>query len=160
MAKKSLKLPDEVVIQALSRAYADGRILLFTDPKTVARPGSPAYSEVDVFAPPLVLFVSSLTLLFTFGMLEWIVAMVGVLGYQMLAQPRIVLWRAHRRARRVAFAAAANLEALWKVGGIAVALKDWPERNCVAPGGDWRAFAIEYLVDPELLAEAGAGKPR
>ena len=146
--------PDSVAFAALSRAYRDRRILVFTDPRVMNRPGSPAYSIYDVYAPPLILFGGSITLLAAFGLREWIEGMVFTIFVWVFVQPPIVRWRAGRRARAIAFATVEGLKAIWALGGFAVALKDWPERNCVAPKGDWRAFATDYLVDP---IDAAAG---
>lgn len=148
---------DEVAFAALRRAHEEGRIVLFTDAAVICQPGSPAYSVIDVFAPPLVLLASSITLLFAFGMLQWIVGLVFVLLYQAFVQPRLVLWRAHRRAQRYALAHLVNLKLFWESGGIAVALKEWPERNCIAPQGDWRVFAADYLLDAGSMPVGGAG---
>jgi len=142
------KAKETVAFAALRRAYRDGRILVFTDPRVVNRPGSPAYSIYDVYAPPLILFGASITLLAAFGLLEWIAGMVFAIFVWAFVQPPIVRWRANRRARVIAFATIEGLKAHWALGGFAVALKDWPERNCVAPKGDWRSFATDYLVDP------------
>lgn len=148
---------DEVAFAALQRAHAEGRIVVFTDAAAISLPNSPAYSAIDVFVPPLVLMASSITLLFAFGILEWIAGLIGVLLYQAFVQPRLVLWRAHRRAQRYALLHLGNLKLLWESGGIAVALKDWPERNCIAPDGDWRMFAADYLLDRDEVSSAAGG---
>lgn len=144
---------DQAAHQALQHAHAQGRIIFFTDPHILARPGSPVYNGLDVFVPPLVLMVSSLTLLFAFGLLEWIIALVLVLLYQVYGAPHVVHWRMHRRAVEAVLHNPHDWQLLWDTGGIAVALKDWPERNCVAPDGNWRQFATEYLVDETPDAE-------
>jgi hypothetical protein len=139
---------ETVAFAGLRRAYADRRILVFVDPKVANRPGSPSYSVTDVYAPPLILFAASITLLATFGLLHWIIGMMVVVLIWAFVQPPIVRWRAVQRAKRIAFASLDGFKAMWILGGFAVALKDWPERNCVAPTGDWRVFAADYLVDP------------
>jgi hypothetical protein len=139
---------EAVAFAALVRAYAARRILVFTDPKVVNRPGSPGYSVTDVYAPPMVMFGASITLLAAFGLLEWIIGMVFAITIWSFVQPPIVRWRAGRRARAVAFASLDGLKRCWAQGGFALVLKDWPDRSCVAPEGDWRAFATDYLVDP------------
>lgn len=132
----------------LTKAFAAGRIAFFTDSHVLARPGSPVYSVLDVFVPPLVLMASSLTLLFAFGLLEWIIALVLVLLYQAFVAPHLVHWRLHRRAIAAVLAHPHNLKLLWETGGLVVALKDWPEKNCRGPFGDWRGFVQQYLEEP------------
>jgi hypothetical protein len=146
---------ETVAFAALRRAYQSGRILVFTDPKIVGKPGTPAYSVTDVYAPPLILFAAGITLLATFGLLHWIIGMTVVILIWAFVQPPIVRWRAKKRARVIAFSTLDGLKAMWALGGFAVALKDWPERNCIAPKGDWRSFATDYLVDP-IDAEAAS----
>jgi hypothetical protein len=150
MARKSkvaVSAEEAMAFAALKRALADGRVLAFTDPRVVNKPHSPAYSPTDVYAPPLVLFGASVTLLISFGVLQWIAAMMCVTFLWAFVQPPIVRWRAKLRARRIAFATPEGLKLMWSIGGMAVMLKDWPDRICVAPKGDWRAFSIDYLVD-------------
>lgn len=148
MAKKPVPR-DDVAHHALRKAFESRRVVFFTDPHLLNRPGSPVYNPIDVFVPPLVLMVSSLTLLFAFGLVEWIVALVLVLLYQVYAAKRVVDYRMHRRTVEAVLRNPHNLQMLWDMGGIAVALKDWPERNCIAPLGDWRVFARDYLIDDE-----------
>jgi hypothetical protein len=131
---------------ALRQAYAAGQIVFFSDPRILARPGSPLYNPLDVFVPPLVLLASSLTLLFAFGLVEWIVVLILILFYQVYGAPRVVHWRVHRRAIAAVLQGPRTLQILWGIGGLAVALKRWPERNCIAPNGDWCGFAADYLI--------------
>jgi hypothetical protein len=140
---------------ALKRAYAAGRIVFYTDPHLVARPGSPAYNPLDVYAPPVVLMAGSLAFLFAFGLIEWIVALVLVLLYQVYGAPRVVHWRVQRRVVDAALRHPHNLKVFWEMGGMAIALKDWPERNCFAPGGDWRAFVGDCLSEAEPESAVG-----
>lgn len=143
MARAPLSYADAHAI--LLRARAADRVELFSDPAVLNRPGSPVFSPLDVYVPPVVLLASSLTLLFAVGLIAWLVALVLVLGYQMYLARRVVEWRLHRRTVRAAFAGPQNFALLWNLGGIAIALKGWPERNCVAPAGDWRKFVADYL---------------
>jgi hypothetical protein len=135
--------------EALQKAYAAGRVVFFTDSRLLARPGSPLYNALEVYVPPLVLMASSLTVLFAFGLVEWIAALVLVVLYQLYAAPKVLSWRVHRRAVAAALNNPQNLQILWALGGIAIALKDWPERACIGPKGDWRAFCGEFLVVPD-----------
>ncbi len=141
---------------ALRRAHAAGRLIFFTDPRVLARPGSPVYNGLDLFVPPLVLMASSLTLLFAFGLIEWIIALILILLYQVYGAPRLVHWRTHQRAVEVALQNLHNFQLLWSIGGFAVALKDLPTCNCVAPTGDWLSFVDDYLRE---AAEPGAEPP-
>lgn len=134
----------------LCKAYAAGRIAFFTDRSVLARPGSPVYNALDVFVPPLVLMASSLTLLFAFGLLPWIIALILVLLYQAFLAPHLVHWRLHRRSVAAILHHSHNLKLLWDSGGLAIALKDWPEKNCRGPLGDWRAFVQQYLEETEV----------
>ena len=148
MARRAAQKTNETVaFAALRRAYDSGRIIVHTDPRVVGKPGTPSYSVADVFAPPLVLFAGSITLLAAFGLVEWIIGMVIAVLVWAFVQPPIVRWRANRRARVVAFGSIEGMKISWAIGGLALVLKDWPERNCIAPGGDWRGFAVDYLVD-------------
>jgi hypothetical protein len=90
-------------------------------------------------------------LLFAFGLLEWIAALVVILLYQLYGAPRVVGWRVHRRAITAALNSPQNFQILWNLGGIAIALKDWPEKSCVGPKGDWRVFCAEFLIVPETV---------
>ncbi len=137
--------------EALRKAYTAGRVVFFTDSRILARPGSPLYNVLEVFVPPVVLLAGSLTLLFAFGLLEWIVALVVVLLFQLYGAPRVITWRVHRRAVAAVLASPQNLQILWDMGGLAIGLKDWPERSCVGPKGDWRAFCGEFLVVPDAV---------
>ncbi len=145
--------PSYVAHEALKQAYAVGKIVFFTDSRVLARPGSPLYSVLEVFVPPLVLMAGSLTLLFAFGLLEWIIALVLILAYQLYGAPQIVNWRVHRRAIDAILRNPHNLQVLWAMGGLAIGLKDWPEQSCVSPQGDWRAFCAEFLIVPEAAEQ-------
>lgn len=153
MAKKQPTISETVAFEALRRAHADKRVIFFTDPKQLSRPGSPVYSPIDVFAPSLVMMASSLTLLFAFGLLEWMVALLLVLLYQIYGAQYFVQWRLHERTVRAILIAPYNLNMLWRLGGIAIAIKAFPEKNCVAPKGDWKTFCADWLVDLSGPAE-------
>jgi hypothetical protein len=146
--------PDSAAFEALRRAYASGRIIIVIDVMLLNRPGSPVFSVVDVFAPPLALLASSLTLLFAFGVLPWIAALIVILLYQVYAAHYLVYWRLRQRAVSAMLRNSHNLQILWAVGGCAIALKDLPERNCIAPHGDWRAFARDLLMDRDASTTA------
>ena len=150
-------LPEHVAYDALRRAYTENRIVFFTDPQVLNRPGSPVYSAIDVFAPPLVMMGGSLTLLFAFGLLEWMIALLFVLAYQLYGAKYLVEWRMHRRTVKALMRHPYNLSMLWKMGGIAIALREWPERNCVAPQGDWRHFVGDWLMEADENTEHGSG---
>jgi hypothetical protein len=146
--------------EILKQAHAAGRVVIFSDSRVLARPGSPLYNAIEVFVPPLVLMASSLTLLFAFGIIEWIVALLVVLAYQFYGAPHVVNWRVHQRAVVAALKNPHNFQVLWDMGGIAIGLKDWPERSCAGPGGDWRAFCGEYLTVPDAPdADFGVDEP-
>ena len=135
--------PGTGAFETLRRAHADGRLSLFIDAYALNRPGSPVYSPLDVFAPPMVLLASSLTLLFAAGIIAWMIALSLILAYQIVAARRVVEWRLRRRTVSAALASDYNFALLWGMGGLAIALKAWPEKNCVSPKGDWRAFIAE-----------------
>ena len=141
--------PEDVAYEALRRAYITGRIVIFTDARVLNRPGSPVYSATDVFVPTLVLMASSLTLLFAFGLMQWLVTLVLIMLWQAYGARYLIEWRLHRRTVEASVRNLHNMRLLWALGGIAVALKDWPEKNCVSPFGDWQAFVGDYLIDPE-----------
>ena len=147
MAKTQPSISENVAFEALRRAYADKRVIFFTDPKQLSRPGSPVYSPIDVFVPSLVLMASSLTLLFAFGLLEWMVALLLVLLYQIYGAHYFVQWRLHERTERAILIAPYTLNMLCRLGGIAIAIKAFPEKNCVAPKGYWKQFCADWLVD-------------
>ena len=54
----------------------------------IGRPGTPSYSVIDVYAPPLVLFGASISLLAAFGLLHWIIGMAIAIGIWSFVQPR------------------------------------------------------------------------
>ena len=125
MSRKPSRIPSEHdAYEAIRRAHAQGRIVFFTDPLVLNRPGSPVYNPVDIFAPTVVLMASSLTLLFAFNMLTWIVALVFVLLYQVYGAKHVVEWRMHRRTVAAVLLNGHNFRLLWETGGIAIALKD------------------------------------
>jgi hypothetical protein len=133
--------------QRLRQAVADGRIVFYTDPRLLAKPGSPLYNPIAIYVTPVVLMGASLILLFWAGLIAWIVALCVILAYQLYAAPRLLRWRIHQRAVEALLKNPHNLQLLWTLGGLALALKDWPEQNCVSPKGDWIAFCDEFLVD-------------
>lgn len=142
----------------LKEAHQAGRLTIFTDPSVLNRPGSPVFAPLEVFVPPVVLLASSLTLLFAVGLIAWIVAIVGILVLQRFVFPRIVEWRLHRRAVALALSDIANFVMLWRMGGIAIAIKDTPERHCAGPAGDWRAF-IARMAEPAVPQATDQGAP-
>jgi len=156
MAKAAALPRDDVAHAAIRHAYDGGRLQFYTDQRLLGRPGSPVYNGLDVFVPSLVLFASSLTLLFAFGMLHWLVALSLVLLYQIFGAPRLVHWRLHRRCVQAVLRNPYNLTLLWGLGGIAMALKDWPEKCCIAPSGNWQAFARDFLMEPAAEAPAAS----
>lgn len=139
--------------EALRRAHANGRLVIATDKAMLNRPGSPVFNPLDIYVPPVVLLASSLTLLFAFGLVPWILGLVAVLLFQRFVAGHWVEWRMRRRVIEAVLANPNNLDLLWSLGGIVIALKDWPQRNCAAPYGDWRRFVGEYLTEtPEQIA--------
>jgi hypothetical protein len=141
------KPDDRFVLDVLIQAHARGRLVLRTDPRIHARPGSPVYDAVDVFVPPMTFLASSLTMLFAFGPLEWIGSLTAVLLYQIFLAPRVISWRCHRRAVRAIITNPHNLAILWRHGGITMMVKGQPEHRCDAPNGDWRGFVAAHLVE-------------
>ena len=140
--------PASVAHAALGRAHAEGRVRFVTDARSHSHPGSPVWSGLDVFVPPVVLLTSSITLLLTFGLAEWIVAVTGVLIWLGFGAPRLVVHRMRRRAMRLALLGPEGLERLWRHGGFAIVLADHPEYHCAAPADDWRLFAADHLMEP------------
>jgi len=153
MARQQHRPAEDVAYEALRRAHAAGRVVIFSDAHVLNRPGSPVYSPIDIFAPTLALMGSSLTLLFAFGLLPWIIALVLILLWQVYGARYFVEWRLHRRTVQSAVRNLQFMRVLWHMGGIAIALKDWPEKNVVAPYGDWRAFVGDFLIDIEASQE-------
>lgn len=154
---RTITPPPDIAYEAIRRSHMAGRIVIFTDANVLNRPGSPVYSTVDVFAPPLILMASSLTLLFAFGLVQWIVALVLIMLWQAYGARYFVEWRLHRRTVEATVRNMHNMRMLWEMGGIAIALKDWPEKNCVSPYGDWRSFAGDFLIDPEPVMDQPEG---
>ena len=138
---------DDVAFAAVRRATQEKRTQIFTDPRLLGRPGSPVYNAWDIFGPLIVLMVGSLVILFGFGVLEWIISLLLVLLYQVFFARLVVGWLLHRRTLRKALSSPYELQAVWRTGGIAIALLASPEHNCIAPLGDWRVFAAEYLLE-------------
>jgi protein-S-isoprenylcysteine O-methyltransferase Ste14 len=149
-------LSADLAHSAIMRAYAEKRLQIHLDVRHLARPGSPAHEPLDVFVPLLILMPSSLTLLFAFGMLVWIVGLSGVLLFQIFAAPLFLAWRTRRRVVQ-ALPQGRNFVLLWDYGGLALVLDDQPEHPCVAPTGNWREFATRYLNDPADTAAVATG---
>lgn len=141
--------------QALKQAYQAGYIVFFTDPRVLAREGSPIYHPFDVFGPPVILLAGSLIILFAMGLFEWIVTLVLVLACQLYGGGRFLHWRVHERAVEAVLKNPHNLQVLWRLGGLAVALKDYPDQICVSPEGDWVVFCEHYLMAPPEPVETG-----
>jgi hypothetical protein len=137
----------------LAQAHAEGRVRVHLDTSLLARPASPAYDALDVFVPALVLMCSSLTLLFAFGLVEWIVALSLILVYQLVGAPLLVRVRARRRAWRAVFDVG-GFDRLWRYGGIALVATAQPDQCCVAPSGNWKKFVLVALAAPPPAAVA------
>lgn len=152
--------PPAAAHMLLRRAYAEGKVVVFTDLKVLARPGSPLHHPLDIFAPLLIMLVSSLTFLFAFGLLEWIFTLAAILLFQLYGAPRWMAWRVRQRAIDALLKNPHNLHVLWMMGGLAFAPKDWPEQTCVGPYGDWISFFYEYFPDrtPPEIVEDYAGE--
>lgn len=142
-------LPSErEALEALRVADRANRLQVGVDVKLLNRPSSPVYSEIDVFAVPIVLWTTGITLLLSWGMLPWVIDMAFVLVWQVAGQPRLIAWRLRERVRRLMLVGPENFRVLWKLGGITLALKDQPDRICAAPAGDIRLFAADNLIEP------------
>jgi hypothetical protein len=159
-ADRTRVLPGEMqACETLRAADRAGKLVFAVDVKKYNHQESPVFSEVDVFLVPLILWTSSITLLFTFGMGVWVVDVAFVLAWQIWGQPRFVAWRLTLRTRKALFLRPENLKLLWKMGFMGFALKSDPEKRCVAPGGDWRLFVADYLLEPEAIDPAATPAP-
>lgn len=145
MAAGGAKISEEEAFALMQKAFAAHRMTLFTDPAILNRQGSPLFNPLETFAPLLILLASSMTLLLAFGLVEWIIGLALVLVLQTFVIKKLNEWRFHRRAVRMALSSLYNFRLLWSMGGLVLALKDWPGKNCVAPGGNWKSFVAHYI---------------
>lgn len=146
-------MSEEEVFALMQKAFATHRMTLFTDPTILNRQGSPLFNPLETFAPLLILLASSITLLFAFGLVEWIIGLVLALVLQTFAIRKLNERRFHKRAVRIALSSLYNFKLLWSMGGLVLALKDWPGKNCAAPGGNWKSFVAQYIGESPDLEE-------
>jgi hypothetical protein len=142
--------------QKLRNAYASGRVRIVLDTKQLNKPGSLVYNALDIYVPALVLLTSSITLLFAFGLMEWTIALVFVLLWQIFGAPILVEQRLKRRTLNALLHGLESFSLVWGHSGIALVLAEYPENFCLSPNGDWQAFLGLYVTDDPVGQSAAA----
>jgi hypothetical protein len=153
--KYKINKRDVVLHERLQDAYDEGRLIVHTDFMRLNRTDSPVFSPWMNTLPLLTLLTIALLVLFLGGLLPGTVALVfAVLIYALAIRP----WTAqtvHRRAVALMMRDAGAWVRLWHHGGIVLQLAADRRVGCVAPEGDWRAFASRYFTEKTGGASAG-----
>lgn len=146
---------DQELHAIVKEALMAGQVELKTDGLHLHKPGSPVYVAWDLLIPLLAMMVATLVVLLAGGLAAGLVAMtVTILAY-IFGMRWWICRRVHRRALDAALGNAYNWIMLWNHGGVAVVHRSGLERPCIAPDGDWRAFAqrlsgAPYAQDPNV----------
>ncbi|MBY0432066.1 MAG: hypothetical protein K2Q10_12765 [Rhodospirillales bacterium] len=145
MAKPALSPEDEMLHSRLCRAIDADRVTVFLDAHRLNRPGSPVFNPWDSLGPLIAVLCLCMVLLL-FGGLEWgLFGMVGVVAAQLWGIKHWIGWQLRRRALKALQKNVHVWNLIWRFGGVAVALTESPQINCIAPNGNWRNFVELYL---------------
>jgi hypothetical protein len=122
-----------------------GRIQLYTDARMIDFDGSPVHCHWDHLLPLTGLMTLALVILLAGGLALGIIAMTLFVMVYLLGNRYYVAWRL--RTRTVAYLCqdVAHVQALWRLGGIALVVPGAGEPPCVAPKGDWRKFVRRHF---------------
>jgi len=122
-----------------------GRIQLYTDARMIDFDGSPVHCHWDHLLPLTGLMTLALVILLAGGLALGIIAMTLFVMVYLLGNRYYVAWRL--RTRTVAYLCqdVAHVQALWRLGGIALVVPGTGEPPCVAPKGDWRKFIRRHF---------------
>jgi len=146
---------DDGLHEKLRGGLTAGRIQLYTDPRMIDFDGSPVHCHWDHLLPLTGLMTLALVILLAGGIVVGIIAMTLFVMVYLLGNRYYVAWRL--RTRTVAYLCqdVAHLQALWRLGGIALVVPGTGEPPCVAPKGDWRKFIRrhfgEAVPEPERM---------
>jgi len=129
----------------LRDGLTSGRIQLYTDSRMIDFDGSPVHCHWDHLLPLTGLMTLALGILLAGGLVVGIIAMTLFVMVYLLGNRYYVDWRL--RSRTVAYLCqdVAHLQALWRLGGIALVVPGAGEPPCVAPKGDWRKFIRRHF---------------
>lgn len=136
---------DDGLHEKLRGGLTSGRIQLYTDPRMIDFDGSPVHCHWDHLLPLTGLMTLALVILLAGGIVVGIIAMTLFVTVYLLGNRYYVAWRL--RTRTVAYLCqdVAHLQALWRLGGIALVVPGTGEPPCVAPKGDWRKFIRRHF---------------
>ncbi len=151
---------DQLLFDALKKAYDDGDIHVATNFSILNQPGSPVYSAFDNIMPLLIMIIASLGIMLLFKLIVGIFVMIGAVLVHLFAVRPFVAHHMHNRLVEILFASPDHWKAMWKYGGFTIGVHDKENALCVAPTGDWRAFADKHLrvVPPPSLIPSFAPK--
>ncbi len=131
---------DQALHEALRIAILAGRVELATDGLHLHKPTSPVYVAWDHLGPLLALMLFSLLVLLFQGLGWGIAAMTVAILVYIFGMRWWVGQQVHRRTLDAMLRNAYNWTLVWEFGGVAL-IRRGDAVPCVAPKGDWRAFA-------------------
>lgn len=136
---------DEGLHEKLRIGLEVGRIQLYTDARMIDFDGSPVHCHWDHLLPLTGLMSLALVILLAGGLALGIVAMTLFVMVYLLGNRTYVSWRLRRRTVAYLCRDVAHVQALWRLGGIALVVPGTGEPPCVAPKGDWRKFIRRHF---------------
>ncbi|CCG41490.1 hypothetical protein [Magnetospirillum molischianum] len=149
---------DEGLHEKLRSGLTGGRIQLFTDPRMIDFDGSPVHCHWDHLLPLTGLMTLALGILLAGGIVVGIIAMTLFVMVYLLGNRYYVAWRLRTRTVEYLCCDVAHVQALWRLGGIALVVPGTGEAPCVAPKGDWRKFIRRHFGEsvqpPEPMVNA------
>ncbi len=137
---------DEALYGKLQTAIRSGHVVVYTDQHQLSFQGSPVHRSEDHLIPLLVTMGFALLLLLLGGLLAGLAGMALGAVLHWAGASHFVAWRIRTRTQAYLLSGLRSLEALWKMGGVAVGMKDSNEPPCLAPRGDWRRFVRRNLL--------------
>ena len=144
-----LRTGDETPHELIYRAYLLGWIHFGTRLFALNRPGSPVYNAYENWGPVALILFLSAYIGVTKGWL-WGLSLLAVLAFFGFALiPKYVLRKMRVRVLEKAFSSEGGWRELWRAGGLSMRLSSDPTIECIAPEGDWEAFARDNLNKPD-----------
>ena len=138
------------LLRALNRAVADGRVSVALDCVRLQHTDSPIAVQADHNRWLYAVTAATVGAGLAFGWVRGAVALaVGVAVYFRFGRPWV-----HRRMRARFFATTlddiADFKKIWHLRGVTLTLTA-TGLLCASPDGDWRRFALDYLIGPVAL---------
>lgn len=143
-----IKDQDRALHERLRSANERNLLLIYIDPKVVGVAHSPVFNPWESVAPLLLLLLLGLFMLLVGGMIVGTVALIAAVLLHVFV---VRAWAEAQLRQRVIvhlMHSAAQMDRIWAVGGVILAMAHQPTVGVAAPKGNWRAFVTRHIPAP------------